>query len=85
MWSLRCYILNKLFSEADAAGSGTHGLRSSPVDPEEGGVGPGAFQHLEGGASKGDFQISKMKKNVAYHNKSDVFHEGNGHSSAAQI
>lgn len=58
VWGLRCCSSNKLFGEADAAGSGTHGLRY-PVDPEEGGVGPGALQHLEGGASKGDFQISR--------------------------
>jgi len=42
VWGLRCYVSNKLFREAAAAGSGTHGLRCNCVDPEEGGVGPGA-------------------------------------------
>lgn len=86
MWDPRCYIPNKLFSQADAAGSGTHDLRRNPVVPEEGGVGPGTLQHLEGGASKGNFQISQIKQNnVAHHNRSDTFREGNGHSSADQI
>lgn len=45
----------------------------------------GHTQHLEGEASKGDFHISQIKqKNVAHQNKSDVFEEGSGHSSAAQ-